>query len=117
MLDRVEELERIGVDTRAYFVARQIDYEWERMCIMSGWTSILLSLMAAIMILAATTIIWVAQTSTSPLLPRPTNLNQALEYLKSARGGPGETADRSVLPVADRRRERLCPVARPPFRG
>jgi hypothetical protein len=57
---------------------------------MSGWTPIMLSLIAAIIIVAATTIIWVAQTSTPPLLQRPANLNQALEYLKSARGGPEE---------------------------
>jgi hypothetical protein len=48
----------------------------------------MLSLIGAIVIVAVTTIIWVAQTSTSPLLQRPTNLNQVLEYLKSARGGP-----------------------------
>jgi hypothetical protein len=46
------------------------------------------SLIAAIVIVAATTIIWVAQMTPSPLLQRPTNLNEALEYLKSGRGGP-----------------------------
>jgi hypothetical protein len=54
---------------------------------MSGWTPIMFSLIAAIVIVAATTIIWVAQAPTSRLLQRPTNLNEALEHLKSARGG------------------------------
>jgi hypothetical protein len=57
---------------------------------MSGWTPIMFSLSAAIMIVAATTIVWVAQAPTSPLLQRPTNLNQAVEYLKSDPRGPEE---------------------------
>ena len=55
---------------------------------MRARTATILSLIAATLIAAATAIILSVQTSTLPLLERPANLKQALEYLKGARRGP-----------------------------